>query len=766
MSVSTCMPMIKYDDYAGEPVKDDEEWVEIKRQKEESRDDVCSICLEFAFQNDENREAFQIFGCKHVFHFECIAEALKDNTNCPNCRQRVHPTDEVEVYTRNRLRYKHAFQEDIRRRRIGLSHFGVRSSRRKVIEKYDLVYEVYSALVDNNVLTTNNMNHVQADPAVVIRLENEVKERHRYLEDIRSRLDNLLLTMDDIECIRDRLKRYSSLAWFCEQLILTRKFTMSDIEFLHDDLDWQQLSVLYSAQRRVETVTVDDVRADLVVGDFCPLKEYRVQRTLNKVEYMKDTKYSLENRLLTIDDMKNSRHQTYLSNCKLYLWFYQQLAKYSDFTIDNINMVGNHLTYEELSVLKSTLAEEKQNRMIKVRLMEKELWPTQRELVEEHDLVYKTYSVMVQNGTLRVNDIQHVQADPVVALPRLKSEAAKRNSFMKDISSRVEESLLTMDDFNSVRDDLKHYNLLLWFCMRLIYHRSDDIFTFKDIHIVRDEFDDEQLKVLYDCCLKFNGYDLDVICSHREELEKHDLLGHAYKQFLRDIDPDIDEIKDLQKEFKKYNLTADLEKYGLMHVMYKQYIIPERLVTMNNIEQVREDLVKYNLVEMVYKESIIAGHHLTMDNLEEARKDLEHYELMTMAYKDSIIAGGYLTIHDIKVDRVRKDLKKYGLMKMAYKKCIISSGSLTMDNIESFRKDLEQYELMTMAYKDSIIAGGYLTLDNIESFRKDLEHYELMSGAYEEMVRRHDITEDNMGIVRQDLEKYNLISKVGPAIRE
>lgn len=48
---------------------------------EPNNDWRCSICW-----TDEKDKKYQMLGCKHVHHFDCLQEWLKNNNNCPLCR--------------------------------------------------------------------------------------------------------------------------------------------------------------------------------------------------------------------------------------------------------------------------------------------------------------------------------------------------------------------------------------------------------------------------------------------------------------------------------------------------------------------------------------------------------------------------------------------------------------------------------------------------------------------------------------------------------
>ena len=62
-------------------------------KKCEKSDDVCSICLD---PIDGNTNSCELH-CGHIFHVDCIDTWLKDNTNCPQCRQnQFHKCDNCE----------------------------------------------------------------------------------------------------------------------------------------------------------------------------------------------------------------------------------------------------------------------------------------------------------------------------------------------------------------------------------------------------------------------------------------------------------------------------------------------------------------------------------------------------------------------------------------------------------------------------------------------------------------------------------------------
>ncbi|KAK3289870.1 hypothetical protein CYMTET_2729 [Cymbomonas tetramitiformis] len=395
MSVSMCMPMRKYDDYAGEPVKDDKEWEDIKRKKEESRDDMCTICLEFAFNDDKNREAFQFAKCGHVFHFDCVEKALKINNNCPNCREHIHAVDQAEIFIRKRLEYKHAFQEGIRKYRIGLVDIRVGTSKRKLMEEYDLVDEVYSALVECGILTVDDMQHVRATPAVVNRLKAEAVERDRYIKDISSKINRL--TMDDIDSIRDKLKRYNALSWFCQQLVRRCTLTIDKIDIVRDDLNDEQLRELYRISLQHCGVTVDEIEL-------------------------------VQNKLEEYDLMVNA---------------YEELIVGQDITMDNIEVLRKGL--ETYDLMKVAYKES----IIGGFVLTMDNIEQAREDLEKFNLMSEAYDMMIDMGYITMDNIEQARKD--LETYNLMREVYKRMIFANKI---------TKNNIDQVREDLEKYNLM------------------------------------------------------------------------------------------------------------------------------------------------------------------------------------------------------------------------------------------------------------------------------------------------------------------
>lgn len=50
-----------------------------------SRNDTCFICMETFLTN----EPVQLLDCHHIFHIECIQNAVKYNPQCPLCKQSI-----------------------------------------------------------------------------------------------------------------------------------------------------------------------------------------------------------------------------------------------------------------------------------------------------------------------------------------------------------------------------------------------------------------------------------------------------------------------------------------------------------------------------------------------------------------------------------------------------------------------------------------------------------------------------------------------------
>jgi len=85
------MPIVQYDGYANKKVANEEDWKRIVDDNENTRNDMCSICLRFAFDGRADRKAFQVPGCKHIFHIGCLKQALQNKRICPNCRRDIDP---------------------------------------------------------------------------------------------------------------------------------------------------------------------------------------------------------------------------------------------------------------------------------------------------------------------------------------------------------------------------------------------------------------------------------------------------------------------------------------------------------------------------------------------------------------------------------------------------------------------------------------------------------------------------------------------------
>lgn len=52
-----------------------------RERNQEKKKDTCTICL--------NEVKAVPLACGHVFHKKCINEWLKENSSCPNCREKV-----------------------------------------------------------------------------------------------------------------------------------------------------------------------------------------------------------------------------------------------------------------------------------------------------------------------------------------------------------------------------------------------------------------------------------------------------------------------------------------------------------------------------------------------------------------------------------------------------------------------------------------------------------------------------------------------------
>ena len=47
----------------------------------------CSVCLEkLDFSNDH----ISVTKCGHIFHKRCLSRWTRQNSNCPECRKRIH----------------------------------------------------------------------------------------------------------------------------------------------------------------------------------------------------------------------------------------------------------------------------------------------------------------------------------------------------------------------------------------------------------------------------------------------------------------------------------------------------------------------------------------------------------------------------------------------------------------------------------------------------------------------------------------------------
>ncbi|KAK3249294.1 hypothetical protein CYMTET_41239 [Cymbomonas tetramitiformis] len=211
--------------------------------------------------------------------------------------------------------------------------------------------------------------------------------------------------------------------------------------------------------------------------------------------------------------------------------------------------------------------------------------------MRKYYLVYEMYSALAEIGTLTVDDMQHIQADPTI-VSRLKADAEDRSSFMEDISSRINEGHLKIENIDLVVDDVLRYNLMLWFCKQFV-HKLDN----EEGFVSRDNMDffenylyDEEHKELYTYIVKLRTLGYDEFEEFYDILEDHNLLVDGYTSLIESNQLNLDDIK-------KYR--DDLEKYNLMEMAYRESIIPLGYLTVDNLEDYRDELEKYNLMEMV-----------------------------------------------------------------------------------------------------------------------------------------------------------------------
>lgn len=61
-------------------------FMKVKRKKLVVKKNICSICLDDEF---ENNDVIRELGCGHFFHLKCLKEWKKHGDNCPNCRVKI-----------------------------------------------------------------------------------------------------------------------------------------------------------------------------------------------------------------------------------------------------------------------------------------------------------------------------------------------------------------------------------------------------------------------------------------------------------------------------------------------------------------------------------------------------------------------------------------------------------------------------------------------------------------------------------------------------
>lgn len=57
----------------------------------------CSICLLDVLPNQHRATAHPDSGCRHSFHWPCLADALALSSTCPNCRRPYHVHGVYEI---------------------------------------------------------------------------------------------------------------------------------------------------------------------------------------------------------------------------------------------------------------------------------------------------------------------------------------------------------------------------------------------------------------------------------------------------------------------------------------------------------------------------------------------------------------------------------------------------------------------------------------------------------------------------------------------
>lgn len=56
--------------------------------KEDFSNDICSICLDNLYDEEEHKEIIKI-KCNHMFHKECLEPWLRKQRNCPLCKNKI-----------------------------------------------------------------------------------------------------------------------------------------------------------------------------------------------------------------------------------------------------------------------------------------------------------------------------------------------------------------------------------------------------------------------------------------------------------------------------------------------------------------------------------------------------------------------------------------------------------------------------------------------------------------------------------------------------
>ncbi|KAK3247258.1 hypothetical protein CYMTET_6175 [Cymbomonas tetramitiformis] len=207
-----------------------------------------------------------------------------------------------------------------------------------------------------------------------------------------------------------------------------------------------------------------------------------------------------------------------------------------------------------------------------------------RGLLGKYDIVYEAYSELIEEGSLTVDNIERVRANPEDKR-RLEAEAyahREKRRYQKKIEKKIEQGQLTIGDLESTRDELKRYNSLVWFCDRLITKGG---ITVDIINLVRDYLDHTQLKDVYMKLIACNVVTVDNMELVREDLKNHGLVEQAYKA-----------------------------------------IIDAGGITKDNLELVREDLESRKLMKQAYL-AIITRKEMRLDEIVAATAELNKYEL-------------------------------------------------------------------------------------------------------------------------------------------